>query len=122
MNFHFLNYLDVTFFSDDSLRRDFVAIKEAGFRPGFQRLSDGTHVVSISVHVSDLKIPVTGLHAWDSKLLDPQMRLTLLIAFQSGYPQQSYTGKNLRDLLSTSNVKYVVGLSPNPKPVSSMRG
>lgn len=94
-----------------------MGLKDAGFRPGLHNLADGSCVVSVSLPVSRLNIPVAALHAWDAKLLDPQMRLVLLTAFHTGYPQGSSDSQMSTSLLSSENARYVVGLSHKAKPV-----
>ncbi|KAK4700785.1 ubiquitin-conjugating enzyme E2 Q, partial [Phenoliferia sp. Uapishka_3] len=93
----------------DSLRNDFKGILDAGFRPGYTRVSELDNIVSVSKKVNALGVPLRALQAWDSELLTGEVRyLVLLMNFGSKYPDPDNGGRG--------DVKFRVGLSPKYKP------
>ncbi|BGP40452.1 hypothetical protein JCM10450v2_004434 [Rhodotorula kratochvilovae] len=93
-----------------TLRTDFKQLLDAGFRPGFTRVSELDLVVSVAKKVNLLGVPARALQAWDSKLITGEVvYLVLLINFGAKYPVDL-------DNQTTGQCKFKVGISPRYKP------
>ncbi|GAA5944159.1 hypothetical protein JCM3775_001084 [Rhodotorula graminis] len=94
-----------------TLRADFKQLIDAGYRPGFTRLSELDLVVSVAKKVNLLDVPARALQAWDSKLITGHVvYLVLLINFGPNYPVDL-------DNQTTGQCRFKVGVSPRYKPV-----
>ncbi|GAA5856066.1 hypothetical protein JCM9279_006494 [Rhodotorula babjevae] len=94
-----------------ALRTDFQQLIDAGYRPGFTRLSELDLVVSVAKKVNLLDVPARALQAWDSKLITGQVvYLVLLVNFGAKYPIDL-------DNQTAGQCRFKVGVSPRYKPV-----
>ncbi|GAA6050354.1 hypothetical protein JCM3770_002978 [Rhodotorula araucariae] len=93
-----------------ALRHDFKQLLDAGFRPGFTRVSELDLVVSVAKKVNLLGVPARALQAWDSKLITGEVvYLVLLMNFGAKYPVDL-------DNQTSGQCKFKVGISPRYKP------
>ncbi|KAH8929227.1 hypothetical protein BT69DRAFT_1276502 [Atractiella rhizophila] len=94
----------------EDLHKDFAQIFQAGFKPGFTRVSELDNVVSVAVPIFALRIPLNALQAWDTRLISQNhLYLVLLINTGSLYPVDL-------DKYSNANVRFAVGISRKYKP------
>ncbi|GAA6000083.1 hypothetical protein JCM10207_006044 [Rhodosporidiobolus poonsookiae] len=99
-----------------ALRSDFKGLLDAGYRPGFTRVSELDLVVSVSKKVNSLGVPARALQAWDSQLITGEVvYLVLLMNFGSTYPVDL-------DNQSSGQVRFKVGISPKYKPSKAAVG
>ncbi|KWU47088.1 hypothetical protein RHOSPDRAFT_14601, partial [Rhodotorula sp. JG-1b] len=90
--------------------RDFKALLQEGYQPGFTRLSELDLVVSVAKKVNLLGVPARALQAWDSRLITGQVvYLVLLMNVGSTYPVDL-------DHQTSGQVRFRVGISPTYKP------
>ncbi|ORY89473.1 hypothetical protein BCR35DRAFT_300675, partial [Leucosporidium creatinivorum] len=93
-----------------ALRADFKELIEAGYRPGYTRVSELDNVVSVSKKVNSLGVPLNALQAWDSDLITGEVvYLVLLMNFGSKYPVNPDSG-------TRGEVQFKIGISPKYKP------
>jgi hypothetical protein len=113
-----------------SLRSDFKELKEAGYMPGYTRVSELDNVVSVAKRVNTLGVPLNALQAWDSDLITGEVvYLVLLMNFGSKYPVRGLCISGLPHADKTTSllqvnpdsgtrgeVQFKVGISPKYKP------
>ncbi|BGP24987.1 hypothetical protein JCM10295v2_003907 [Rhodotorula toruloides] len=92
-----------------ALRIDFKQLLDAGFRPGFTRVSELELVVSVSKRVNLLGVPARALQAWDSRLITGKIVYLVCLMSFGRYPVDL-------DSQTSGQVKFKVGISPRYKP------
>ncbi|BGP08426.1 hypothetical protein JCM10049v2_004273 [Rhodotorula toruloides] len=92
-----------------ALRSDFKQLLDAGFRPGFTRVSELELVVSVSKRVNLLGVPARALQAWDSRLITGKIVYLVCLMSFGRYPVDL-------DNQTSGQVKFKVGISPKYKP------
>lgn len=112
-------------------RSDFKELVEAGYRPGYTRVSELDNVVSVAKKVNSLGVPLNALQAWDSDLITGEVvYLVLLMNFGSKYPVREIGVSVLPRADSTNyvvlqvnpdsgtrgEVQFKIGISPKYKP------
>ncbi|KAH7925790.1 hypothetical protein BV22DRAFT_408192 [Leucogyrophana mollusca] len=102
------------------LRKDFIEIQAAGYRPGIIWIGHNDFLLTVSIPVIALskRIPPHALLAWDRHLLSPNQRLTLVISGLRGvYPPLQPDGTLSYEALHTGTaLRFKVGLTRAYKP------
>ncbi|KAG8837202.1 hypothetical protein FRC18_009828 [Serendipita sp. 400] len=92
-----------------ALKRDFLEVVAADWRPGLVRFGSSEFVVCVSCPVIKLSTPPNALAAWDRTLLLPDQHITLIVSgFRGSYPPLSETGQVLSGF---AKIRFHVGLS-----------